>query len=317
MGFKVSIIIPNYNHAPFLKRRIESVLNQTYADFEVIIIDDYSTDDSREIIEQFRSNPLISSIIYNDCNSQSPFKQWLKGIAATQAPYVWIAESDDYCDPVFLETVMDRIKAQPTNTLVYCGSYIVNYENKKLDFEQWGKELSLTKWDQDYQNSGIEEIRDYLVYKNIIVNASAVVFKRAAFEAIDPDLFIHLKYTGDWMIWINLLRQGSVSYVAEKLNYFRQHHSTTRSPKSVKEEIARIKEYFLVINYAQRQLGLTIKVSNHKWIIDEWLSKRNLLGNNILTFLLPPFDWKHKRMFYSALYNRLSNACANYAFRNS
>lgn len=70
----VSIIIPNYNHAPFLKERIDSVLNQTYDNFEVIILDDKSTDNSKEVIEVYRSHPRISQIVYNEENSGSTFK---------------------------------------------------------------------------------------------------------------------------------------------------------------------------------------------------------------------------------------------------
>ena len=74
----VSVIIPNYNHSAFLKERIQSVLNQTYSDFELIILDDCSSDKSRDIIESFRSNPKVSHIIYNDRNSGSTFRQWNK-----------------------------------------------------------------------------------------------------------------------------------------------------------------------------------------------------------------------------------------------
>jgi glycosyltransferase involved in cell wall biosynthesis len=75
----VSIIIPNYNHARFLDERMTSVLEQTYQHIEVIILDDCSTDNSREVIEKYRSNPKVSKIVFNDTNSRSPFKQWYKG----------------------------------------------------------------------------------------------------------------------------------------------------------------------------------------------------------------------------------------------
>ena len=76
----VSIIIPNYNHALYLKQRIDSVLNQTFQDFELLILDDCSTDNSREIIERYRGNPKITQIIYNEKNSGGVFNQWIKGI---------------------------------------------------------------------------------------------------------------------------------------------------------------------------------------------------------------------------------------------
>ena len=75
----VSIIIPNYNHARYLKQRLESIFNQTYQNFEVIFLDDCSTDNSSDIIEQYKDNPHLSQIVVNETNSGSPFKQWNKG----------------------------------------------------------------------------------------------------------------------------------------------------------------------------------------------------------------------------------------------
>jgi glycosyltransferase involved in cell wall biosynthesis len=75
----VSVIIPNYCHSQFLVQRIESVLNQTYQNFEVIILDDCSPDAgaSKAVIEKYRGNPHVSHIVYNEENSGSTFKQAL------------------------------------------------------------------------------------------------------------------------------------------------------------------------------------------------------------------------------------------------
>lgn len=107
----VSVIIPNYCHARYLDERIQSVLNQTYTNFEVIILDDCSPDNgaSKEVIERYRSNPHISQIVYNEQNSGSPFKQWNKGFGLAKGEFIWIAESDDSCDEVLLESLVGRL----------------------------------------------------------------------------------------------------------------------------------------------------------------------------------------------------------------
>src|SRR5882757_6677219 len=69
----VSVIVPNYNHARYLRKRIESVLGQTYQDFEVILLDDCSTDNSREVLVSHRDNPKVR-IDFNENNSGSVFK---------------------------------------------------------------------------------------------------------------------------------------------------------------------------------------------------------------------------------------------------
>ena len=62
----VSVVVPSYNHEKFLKERLDSILNQTFQDFELIILDDLSPDNSREIIETYRAHPKVSKIVYNE-----------------------------------------------------------------------------------------------------------------------------------------------------------------------------------------------------------------------------------------------------------
>lgn len=102
----VSVIIPNYNYARYLDARIESVLNQTFTDFELILLDDVSTDDSLKVFDQYKDNPHVSCLVVNETNSGSPFKQWMKGILLAQGKYIWIAEADDLAESDFLEKLL-------------------------------------------------------------------------------------------------------------------------------------------------------------------------------------------------------------------
>ena len=99
----VSVIIPNYNHEKFLQQRIDSVLNQTFQDFEVILLDDSSIDESLEILNKYENHPKVSHLIINKMNSCNPFKQWEKGIKLAKGDFIWIAESDDFAENCFLE----------------------------------------------------------------------------------------------------------------------------------------------------------------------------------------------------------------------
>ena len=133
----VSVLIPNYNHAQFLKERIDSVLNQTHQDFEVIIMDDCSADNSKDIIESYRSNKKISHIVYNEINSGSTFKQWQKGIALAKGKYIWIAESDDVAAVSFLETTVAKMEQVPNAALFFCQSNCIDFDGKPLEDMHW------------------------------------------------------------------------------------------------------------------------------------------------------------------------------------
>lgn len=133
-NIKFSVIIPNYNHAKFLKERIDSVLNQTFQDFELILLDDYSKDNSREILGSYESDSHVTHILFNEINSGSTFRQWLKGFELSKGEYIWIAESDDFADLHFLEKA-NEILTQSANSisLLYYPSNIVN---EKSEFSQ-------------------------------------------------------------------------------------------------------------------------------------------------------------------------------------
>src|SRR5580704_3035040 len=108
----ISVIVPNYNHARFLPKRIESIIHQTFQDFELILLDDCSSDDSRSILAQYAGDPRVR-IEFNRENSGSTFKQWNRGVRLAQGKYVWIAESDDYADPQLLERLVAILEANP------------------------------------------------------------------------------------------------------------------------------------------------------------------------------------------------------------
>ena len=224
---KVSVIVPNYNHAPFLRQRIDSVLQQTFQDFEVILLDDCSTDDSRSILSSYAGDPRVR-IEFNDANSGSTFKQWNKGVRLARGEYVWIAESDDYADPHFLERLVAVLDCRPQVVFVSSRSWQVSDDGQLEGFAGAHlSDLDPFRWTADFCADGREECRKYLVLLNTVVNASAVVFRRAIYHrAGDADE--NLRLCGDWKLWASMALLGEVAYIAEALNYFRFHKSTVR-----------------------------------------------------------------------------------------
>ena len=133
----VSVIIPNYNHEPYLRQRIDSVLAQTFGDFEVILLDDCSSDSSPTIIESYRHHPKVSRIVLNEQNSGSTFAQWKRGLALARGRYVWIAESDDYADPEFLATLVPLLDADPSAAMAFTGSHMVDADGRPIPGMDW------------------------------------------------------------------------------------------------------------------------------------------------------------------------------------
>jgi glycosyltransferase involved in cell wall biosynthesis len=224
----VSVIVPNYNHARYLRQRIESVLGQTYRDFEVILLDDCSTDESRSILSQYATNPRVRLEI-NEENSGSPFKQWNKGARLARGEYIWIAESDDYADERLLERLVGLLDAEPEITFAYCRSWRITRDGERDGFADWYlADLDGRRWSADFRADGGEECRHYFVSNNSVPNASSVVFRKAIFERVGG-ADERLRVCGDWKLWVLMALEGRIAYVGEPLNYYREHDATVRN----------------------------------------------------------------------------------------
>ncbi|MDN5288996.1 MAG: putative glycosyl transferase, family 2 [Mucilaginibacter sp.] len=226
----ISVIIPSYNHEAYLPQRIESVLNQTWQDFELILLDDCSTDDSRSIIEQYRNHPKVSHIIYNEQNSGSAFKQWQRGTGLAGGQYIWIAESDDYCDYSFLEKMVEVFAQAPDNTgLAYCKSMPVDHHSQVYDQSDWWmKRIDPLRWESDFVNNGKNEVAHYLAVQCTIPNASAVLFSARCFKEVAWE-DLDFKVCGDWCIYVCMLQRYDIAYTALPMNYHRSHQANARS----------------------------------------------------------------------------------------
>ena len=216
----VSIIIPNYNHSDYLMHRIDSVLNQSYTDFEVILLDDCSTDRSIDILLSYKDHPKVSQVVLNAKNSGSTFKQWSRGFELADGDFIWIAESDDWCEPTLLETLVKPLLEDKTIVLSFCQSLLVTDEGEII-FKTESKKIEQCLIGRDFVTSS-------MFGDTILVNAGMAVFRKSSLVNIDI-LYKSMKSAGDWMFWVNMALTGNVFISGKYLNYFRRHTNTVSS----------------------------------------------------------------------------------------
>lgn len=236
---KVSVVIPNYNYENYIEERIDSILMQTYPIHELIILDDCSTDNSVNKIEEIiKKHPDVNiKFVKNEKNSGSVFSQWQKAFSLSTGDYVWIAEADDSCSHYFLENVMKGFES-PNVVLSYAESMRIDENNKIISSScrDWMLAVSSVKWNKSYINSGINEIQNALAICNTIPNVSAVVFKKSNQVEIIEEAK-KFKISGDWYIYYKLLSNGDIAYCSKSLNYFRKHSKSTSTVVSRELEI--------------------------------------------------------------------------------
>ncbi len=256
----VSVILPNYNHAPFLEQRIESILFQTYTDYELIILDDASTDNSLDIIEKYSTHPKISRTLYNQTNSGSPFRQWKKGIELAKGDWVWIAESDDIADIHFLDKLMNLVSTCPGISFGYCDAYIKDEMKVESSMKSFAnikdRKFRTVKWKNSYLVPGERDLNESLKWECTVNNVSSVLFnKKDLREAIN-----HLqtyRYHGDWLLYILLAQTGMIAYTPDILNTYRNHEKN--HSKAENYIFQSKKECFAILDYMLQQKTITQK----------------------------------------------------------
>ncbi len=245
---KISVIVPNYNYDKYIIGRIKSILKQTYPIYELIVLDDASSDRSVEIIENYldevkREHPdLQIKFVKNDHNAGKAILQWKKGIEMAKGDYIWIAEVDDLCNKHFLEEAMKGFEDSEV-VLSYTESRIINHFGLMIapNF-RWSRDREKTgHYRRSYIKDGKQEIEEIMAIRCTIPNVSAVVFKKKDLKLSILDKAAEFSQVGDWYLYLMLLKKGKISYNKKSLNYFRVHGNsvTDKAKKSTKhlEEI--------------------------------------------------------------------------------
>ncbi len=223
---KVSVVVPNYNYARHLPARLKSIVRQTYPPHEIIFLDDCSSDDSVDVATPILHASGLSYRIITNVANQGTYRQWLRGMREATGDLIWIAEADDDCAPELLERLVPQFE-RPDVMLAYCQSRPIDEQGREIapDYLAHTADISDTKWRRAYVRPGLDEITDTLVVKNTIPNVSAVLMRPPDLSGIEQQL-LGLRNTGDWLVYVHILEQGSIAFVAEALNFHRRHSAS-------------------------------------------------------------------------------------------
>ncbi len=208
MSPKISIIIPAYNSEKFIKRTIQSVLNQTYKNFELIIVDDGSTDNTKEIVREFqKKDPKIKYIW--EKNSGAPARPKNRGIKRSKGEYIAFLDHDDEWMPEKLEKQLNLFEKEKNLKLGFISSNGLVFNEK----ENKTYEHKITKRGEVFQD---------LLANNFILSSSSVLAKKEVFKNVG---FFdeNLKFSDDWEMWIKIAQKYEFDFFDEALFKYYWH----------------------------------------------------------------------------------------------
>ena len=210
---RVSVCIDSFNYGRFLPEAIESVLEQSWQDFELIISDDCSTDDSVAIAQSYAQKDSRIVVEVAPAN-RGMVKNRNACLALAQGDYVkWLHADDFLCSRDTLARMAGVLEANPAVSLVASARRIVNEQSEPIDI--W------SGFNQERAIAGTSVIsRCLFEQRNLIGGPSAVMFRRAlAGRGFDEAFFV----MADLEMWFHLLEQGCFAYLREPLCALRAH----------------------------------------------------------------------------------------------
>ncbi|MBO0721956.1 MAG: glycosyltransferase family 2 protein [Blastocatellia bacterium] len=224
MSPKVSFVIPCYKLAHYLGDCLKSIFTQTFADFEVLIMDDCSPDNTPEVAAGFKDPRVIH---HRNPTNLGHIRNYNKGIEMTRGKYIWLISADDCLrSQIVLKKYVDLLDKNPQVGYVFCPAMILR------DGKEAGVE-GILRWHRKRDDiiSGREIVR-YAAYSCPILSPTALV-RRECYTRISM-FQENQPRTSDWYLWAMFAMKYDVGYFAEPMVYYREH--TTNMELTMKAE---------------------------------------------------------------------------------
>jgi len=252
-GVRVTAIVPNFNHARYLAQRLDSILAQTYPLVDILVLDDCSSDDSRSVIDSYvKRFPERIRAVYNTENSGNVFRQWQKGHSLAKGDLVWICESDDFCEPTFVERMINAFR-DPSVMMTFGRIQFANSEGEYFTgLDHYREDSEPGIWETRTTRPAAEWFRGAFGVKNVIANVGGSLWRRFEISEQIWEEARSYKIMGDWYLYSVIAGGGQIAYEPSAVSYFRIHDSNT-SGSSAQSKPEYYKEYARLMTSLKHQ----------------------------------------------------------------
>ncbi|MCQ2788781.1 MAG: glycosyltransferase [bacterium] len=217
----ISIVTASYNYENYIKETIESVLCQTYKNWELIIVDDGSKDNSLNVISEYCKKDERIKLYTHENNSNKGLAQTIQyGIKLSKGRYVAFLESDDTITPDYLEKKAKVISENPNTALVFNDVNIFGYEERVKGLEDYKRNHDKILSSLVFPTNILKDMRNI----NLLATFSAVMVKKDILETLDFNSPI--KASLDWYLWFQVIQKNDVFYIDEMLTNWRMHEDS-------------------------------------------------------------------------------------------
>ncbi len=271
---KVSVCIPAYNGARYLGATIESVLGQDFRDYEVVVCDDASTDDTPAVCERYRS-AQVRYLRFAERGGAS--RAWNRCVEQARGTYVVLLHADDMLDRTFLRRAVAVLDGHREVGFVHCTVQHIDEEGRPLHLQRL--------YEEDRIDTG-EVLLRRLLLEGCVVNPAGVMVRRHVYETVGP-FTDKIVWGVDWHMWLRIALQSQVAYLAEPLAFYREHATSDTSgvmaaARNGSDEVWLMTDIFQLIGRVRPELlqlrgRATRQVAHRTWCFAEEMCQRGLM----------------------------------------
>ncbi len=220
----VSVVIPSYNHGRFIERAVDSVLASSFADLELVIVDDGSTDNTLEILRPYRAEPRVR--IRNQENRGAHVALNV-GLSLARGELLFVLNSDDSYHRDRIRRLVENFRTHPEVALAASWIEVVDADDTGLGIKEgWA---NMPPWPAPTDGPMLSDLGDpelALLETNFVSTTSNVAFRRSLLDDAGLD-FLPLRYTHDWDFILSACRHGRLLILPEPLVSYRVHGDNT------------------------------------------------------------------------------------------
>jgi glycosyltransferase involved in cell wall biosynthesis len=206
----VSVCIPTYNCARYLGEAIESVLSQSFADYELVVVDNASTDSTPELCARYR-DPRVRYLRFDTLVGQAA--NWNRCLDLATGDLVVLLHADDLLRPAYLERAVTALANCPKAGLVHCAVQHISADGRPLRLQRL--------FEADTVVAGEDSFRRLLL-NGCLVSPAGVMVRRTLYQAAGR-FATEVVWAVDWHMWLRLSLLADVAYLAEPLAAYREH----------------------------------------------------------------------------------------------
>ena len=228
---RISIITASYNYEDYIRETIESVIAQTYSDWEMIIVDDGSKDSSVEVIKSYCEKDERIKLFQHEGGVNRGLVETVKlGVEKSTSDWIVFLESDDTITPDYLQTKLEIIKSNPSVKFVFNDVNMFGDEERIRCYNKHFKKVNNILLNKQYP---VNLLR-FFDKQNIVATFSVVMLKKELLENIDYN--VQFKPLLDWYLWSQIAIENDFYYINKKLTNWRMHKGSYISVQPTRAE---------------------------------------------------------------------------------